>query len=91
MKKVMIELEDGRIYSIPVKVIAANRADYYVKNDKDTTWDEEFNFVMSDDDEAIDWLFNNMNWYEHNPKLEEEGQMPDLSEATVEDTYVSEK
>ena len=47
-------------WALPLEVIAKNRADYYAKKDKETTFDEEFKFVMEDDYEAIDWFRNNM-------------------------------
>ncbi len=41
-------------------MIAKHRADYY--KDKDgSDWKEEFDFVMNDDYEGIDWVTNNMN------------------------------
>lgn len=90
-KKVVIKLADGRIYSIPVSVIAANRAKYYAEKDKDTTYDAEYDFVMEDDYEAADWLFNNMDWYEHNPTLEEAGKLCELKDAEVIDSYLDRK
>lgn len=55
------ELGDGSIYGYPLERIAHDRATYYAKNDPKTTYEREFEFVMEDDYEGIDWLQNNMN------------------------------
>lgn len=62
MKKV-IQIEDqGFIWHIPLEHIADHRAKYYEKNDKDTTYEEEYNYVMNDNYEGVDWFLSNMNW-----------------------------
>lgn len=90
VKKMFIELADGRTYSLPVHVIAADRAAYYAARDKDTDYKDEYDFVMRDSSEAHDWLFNNMNWYEHGPTLEKAAVPPDLKDAEVDNAYVKE-
>lgn len=58
-----IEVEDsGFVWEIPLEVIAADRAKYYAERDKDTTYQDEFYYVMDDECEGIDWFENNMNW-----------------------------
>jgi hypothetical protein len=61
MKVIELQMESGKIYHIPLEVVAKNRAAYYEKKDKDTTFKEEMDFVMNDDYEGIDWYQNNMN------------------------------
>jgi hypothetical protein len=61
MKVIKVTVRDGREYIIPVSVIADIRAKYYTEKDSDTTYEDEFNHVMEDDYEAIDWYRNNMN------------------------------
>lgn len=52
---------NGAVYGIPTRVIADDRAKYYAKNDPSATYQEEFEYAMKDDYEALDWLGNNMN------------------------------
>lgn len=52
--------DTGEQWALPKEVVAHNRALYYEKRDKDTTYKEEFDFVMGDDFEAQDWFRNNM-------------------------------
>lgn len=41
-------------------IIAANRANYYADIDGDTSFPEEMEIAMKDDDMLIDWYANNM-------------------------------
>jgi hypothetical protein len=61
MKYITLKLQSGDIYGLPLKLVAKARAEYYVSRDKDTTLQEEMDFVMEDDYEGIDWFFNNQN------------------------------
>lgn len=57
-----IEIWDaGYVWHIPLNVIAEKRADFYA-DDKDTTREEEIEFVMEDDYEGLDWYLNNMDF-----------------------------
>lgn len=60
-KMLAITMVDGRIFHVPLEVIAKARATYYAAKDKDTTYESEFEYVMEDSYEAIDWYANNMN------------------------------
>ena len=55
------KLADGALYGLPVRLIADHRAKYYAESDPSTTYQEEFDYVMSYSREACDWFFNNMN------------------------------
>lgn len=67
MKKILILVyENGAKWAIPVHEIADNRAKYYAEKDKNTTYQEEYDFVMKDDYEPSDWFFNQMNWEDLN-------------------------
>jgi hypothetical protein len=61
-KNLILVYPNGAEWAIPVSAIADNRAKYYAEKDKDTTYQEEYDHVMSDDYEAADWFFNNMNY-----------------------------
>lgn len=61
-KVIQIKFENGEIYQIPAHIIADHRSKYYAKTDKDTTYKEEYDYVMEDEEELIDWAQNNMNW-----------------------------
>ena len=52
---------DGTVYHVDLHLIAENRARYYEKNDPDTTFEEEYNLVMTDGTEGANWFLNNMN------------------------------
>lgn len=88
MKKIYMKLADGRLFSVPAKVVAHDRAAHYVKYDKDTTYEEEYVHTMDDEMELLDWLHSNMNWYELKPKLEGKAEVPALKDAEIEETYV---
>jgi len=55
-------MPDGSEWEVPASVVADNRAHYYADRDEDTTYDEEFEFAMSDSSEIKDWASNNMEW-----------------------------
>lgn len=59
----MIQVEDnGYVWRFPLKIVARNRAAYYEQRDEDTTFQEEYDLVMGDEFEGIDWFQNNMDW-----------------------------
>jgi hypothetical protein len=62
MEKFIRIYDSGYVWHVPLEAIAAHRAKYYAARDKDTTYDEEFNFVMDDEHEGIDWFLNNMDY-----------------------------
>lgn len=77
MKYLYFTKEDGSQWRVPLKVIAKHRTDYYQQrhrdsDDDDSDWDynEEFDFVMSDDYEGIDWASNNINFDEISEDVE---------------------
>jgi|LakMenEpi03Aug12_release.lakeMendotaPanAssembly.Ray.scaffolds.fasta_scaffold87418_7 hypothetical protein len=66
MKVIIINTPKGQ-YQIPLQIVAEERANYYAcevdgheKNSDE--WQEEVDWVMNDDYEAIDWLLNNYEW-----------------------------
>lgn len=68
MKVILIDTPKGQ-FVLPLRKIAEHRADYYAcevdgheKNSYE--WQEEVEWVMKDDFEAIDWILNNTNWDE---------------------------
>ena len=66
MKVIVCNTPRGQ-YSIPLKSVAENRADYYAcEVDGNEKGSEEYNleveFAMKDNYEAIDWILNNSNW-----------------------------
>ncbi len=66
MKVIVINTTKGQFH-LPLQKVAENRADYYAcevdGHEKNSTeWQEEVDWVMKDDFEAIDWLMNNTNW-----------------------------
>jgi hypothetical protein len=66
MKSIICNTPRGQ-YSIPLKVVAEHRADYYACEvdgyEKDSPeWKSEVDFVIHDNFESIDWLLNNTRW-----------------------------
>lgn len=57
--------DDGFVWRVPVDIIASHRATYYADKDEDTTYQEEFEYVVDNDYEAIDWMQNNMDWEDY--------------------------
>lgn len=59
MKYITFELENGDLWGLPLEEVAKVRAEYYAAKDPDTTFQEEFDYVMNDSYEGIDWFRNN--------------------------------
>ena len=62
MKKVIEILKGGFVWHIDLEYVADNRAKYYAEKDKETTYQDEYDFVMEDDYQGIDWYQNNMDF-----------------------------
>lgn len=60
--KVLEIYDEGYIWQIPLECIADHRASYYVSVDSDAIYQDEFEYLISDDYEAKDWYLNNMNF-----------------------------
>lgn len=61
MKYITFTLDNGDVYGLPLEAVAKIRADYYAKKDPETTFQDEYDFVMNDGYEGIDWFQNNQN------------------------------
>jgi len=64
-KNYIITMPDGSKWSVPVKVIAKSRAEYYADDfggDLLESLDETYKDFEADDFEVNDWAQNNMNW-----------------------------
>ena len=64
MKYITFELENGDLWGLPLEEVAKVRAEYYAAKDPDTTFQEEFDYVMNDSYEGIDWFRNNQDPYD---------------------------
>jgi hypothetical protein len=60
-KVVYCTLINRESWAVPIHHIADARAKYYAAKDKDTTYQEEYDYVIEDSYEAIDWFLNEMN------------------------------
>lgn len=59
----VIEIKDaGFVWHVPLSAVAANRAKYYAEKDPDTSYVDEYDYVMDDDFEGLDWYLNNMDF-----------------------------
>ena len=88
-KKIIITLDDFRVVSIDAHLVAHDRAEYYSKNDTDTSYQEEYDYSIGDNFELVDWLFNNMDWFELSLTLEPSKFKP-FSECEVRGAEVQE-
>lgn len=61
MKVIRID-DTGYIWEVPLETIAKHRADYYAERDQDTTFQAEYDYVMEDPHEGLDWFLNNMDF-----------------------------
>lgn len=68
MKYITFELENGDLWGLPLEEVAKVRAEYYSAKDPDTTFQEEFDYVMNDSYEGIDWFRNNQDPYDFTGK-----------------------
>ena len=62
MKRVLEITKQGYVFHVDAHAVAHDRATYYAEKDKDTTYQDEYNFTMGDDYELSDWYQNNMGW-----------------------------
>jgi len=66
-KHYVVEMPNGEKWSVPVNVIAMNRAKHYAKEDYDgdvekSLRDDTAPLFADDEYEIEDWAKNNMNW-----------------------------
>lgn len=82
MKKVIfIRTEQGRCFEVDLHEVASDRANYYVNRGEE--FKPEYELVMSDSFEGIDWLKNNMDFYMCDT-LKEVSEQLDVSELDIE-------
>lgn len=62
MKIFTFKAQDGSVWGFPATIVAHHRAEYYAKQDPDTTYHDEFSYTMSDNSELMDWVMNNMDF-----------------------------
>lgn len=75
-KVIRVEMPDDTVWDIPARIVAIDRAKYYAEKDTDTTYDDEYRYAMSKDGETdlIDWLENNMDWFDVESEASEVAQ-----------------
>jgi hypothetical protein len=70
-KILRVKFSNGDEFSIPTRIIAENRANYYSEVDgyekESNEWEQEVQYAMNDEYEIEDWAANNMNWDELEP------------------------
>ena len=62
MAKIIRVEDSGHVWHVPLEAVAKNRAEYYAKRDPNTTFESEYEYVMEDDHEGVDWFQNNMDF-----------------------------
>jgi hypothetical protein len=75
MEKVLnVRFSNGDEFTIPARIIAENRANYYATIDgyeKDSNeWEQEVQYAINDPYEIEDWAANNMDWVDLEPYAE---------------------
>lgn len=89
-----IQIDDaGFVWEVPLEAVAKHRATYYAAHDRDTTFQEEFDFVMGDEYEGLDWFHNNMDFEDIEAdakfvKAPEPLKKPRINEDTCECTLI---
>ena len=59
----MIIIESmGHYWRFPMAHVAKHCANYYVDTDPKTTFEEEYQRMLSDPEECVEWFWNNMDW-----------------------------
>jgi hypothetical protein len=57
---VIAEFSDGSRWAIPAERLAQSYADYYSESKEE--FEDNFDYIMSDDRELLDWATNNADW-----------------------------
>jgi hypothetical protein len=60
---ILLTTPAGFIWEIPAQVVATARANHYA-SDPDSSFQEEFDYAMSEEGsfDLVDWLHGNMDW-----------------------------
>lgn len=62
-KFLRVTMPDGSKWDVPASEIAGHRASYYTNREpNDDTFNREYDFVIGNNYELMDWAANNMNW-----------------------------
>jgi|TARA_R110000851_G_scaffold298994_4_gene454794 hypothetical protein len=87
-KKIKLTTECGREFTVDLHEVAENRSVYYAEKDSETSYDSEYDFIVSDENYAIDWMQNNMDWYEMDSLKEISVDPPMLSDLEINDMEI---
>lgn len=84
----LIEITDnGYVWHVPLHIVADNRARYYASKEGEGNYQDEYDYVVDDNYEAIDWFQGNMDWSDVSDKAILVKQNiplePDLGEAEL--------
>ena len=64
MKYLVMTMPNGEKWRVPAEMIAKNRAKYYGGKEGSERYKDEYNIILEDDFELMDWASNNMDWDE---------------------------
>lgn len=64
MKKLRVTFSDNTVWHVDVNFIATHYANHYAKRGEDSKaeWEGNHTHILTDDEDALDWAKNNMNW-----------------------------
>lgn len=85
-KKIILKTQSNRTFQIDAHEVIHNRSKYYADRDPDTIYDEEYEYLLDDESEVFDWLFNNMDWYECKTLIELDVSKEKLSTLNITDS-----
>lgn len=83
--KIILKSECGRVFCIDLHEILDHHSKYYAKRNTETTYEEEYDAFQEDYFEVLDWMFNNMDWYECHTLKEISTKPKPLKDLQIED------
>jgi len=87
-QKVLVIERAGFVWHVDLDFVADHRAKHYAKEDHETTHKDEYDYVMCDSYEGIDWFENNMNWSDipdHRKRLIKKLEVTSPDDDAIED------
>jgi len=88
MKEIRVELEDGRLFAVDAGKVAHSRAKDIADHEEGAVYVDAYQDVLEDDSGMLDWMMNNMDWYETDPKLIRHAVLLPLKDAPLKDYRV---
>jgi len=95
MKALIVTMPNRIRWSVPVCIIAEDRARHLAKRDSargygtyDAVYAEEYANTLVDEEELLDWAANNMNWSDVQPHALPHVELP-VTDEELQDAWVN--